>query len=86
MYFIEWFRVDANLNVSSLIKMIEIIMKWFLQGFVCIRYITQVIAAEIIKDKKHRSHEIIIISEMYLKSQYLSFPFQYRPAKVMLSM
>ena len=74
------------LNFQSLIKMIEILMKSFLNGFLCIRYITQAIAAEIIKDKKHRSHEIIIISEMHLKSQYLSFPFQYRPAKVMLSM
>ena len=49
-------------------------MKSFLHRFLCIQYKSQVTAAEIIKDKKHRSHEIIIISEMYLKSQYLSFP------------
>ena len=47
--------------------MIANIMKSFLHGFLCIQYKSQVTAAEIIKDKKHRSHEIIIISEMYLK-------------------
>ena len=63
--------------------MIANIMKSFLHGFLCIQYKSQVTAAEIIKDKKHRSHEIIIISEMYLKSLSI-ISEKYRPAKVMI--
>ena len=63
--------------------MIANIMKSFLHGFLCIQYKSQVTAAEIIKDKKHRSHEIIIISEMYLKSLYI-ISEKYHPAKVTL--